>query len=346
MNKEKPNLPIIILNWNGSSDTIECIDSVFQSDHHDFMIYLIDNGSEYKEYEKLHSLYHDSPRVKLIRYKTNLGFAKAHNKIWNEVLSLMDFPYLFLLNNDTVISSRCLSEIIKCIAENTYDAIACKMIDYYNRDTVDNNGLRVLSNGEILPLQHNQSTNDELDHEHFIGPSGGAAIYKSSMLKNLGFFDSWFDTGYEDAEFTMRALLSNYTFGYTENAVVYHKGSNSIKKMRDKAFIRRAQRNILYTNFKLLPIGNLILSLLIGTIRTIMILLVSLFSLRWNYISILLGSRLEFYSSDIKKALQARRAITRTNSNAFRKKSSSIIRNDLQRFKEVFLRGNSSALDI
>ena len=37
---------IIILNWKGVNDTIECVDSVLQQGCAEFLIFLADNGSD------------------------------------------------------------------------------------------------------------------------------------------------------------------------------------------------------------------------------------------------------------------------------------------------------------
>lgn len=39
-------IPIIILNWNGIDDTKNCIRTLSSQTYKDFIIYLVDNGSE------------------------------------------------------------------------------------------------------------------------------------------------------------------------------------------------------------------------------------------------------------------------------------------------------------
>ena len=42
----KKKVSIIILNWNGWKDSIECLESVYQMDYKNFNVVLVDNGSE------------------------------------------------------------------------------------------------------------------------------------------------------------------------------------------------------------------------------------------------------------------------------------------------------------
>ena len=40
-----PKVSIIILNWNGWKDTIECLESVFRIDYSNYQVIVVDNGS-------------------------------------------------------------------------------------------------------------------------------------------------------------------------------------------------------------------------------------------------------------------------------------------------------------
>ena len=40
-----PEVAIIILNWNGKEDTIECLESLENITYHNYKIQLVDNGS-------------------------------------------------------------------------------------------------------------------------------------------------------------------------------------------------------------------------------------------------------------------------------------------------------------
>ena len=49
----EPNVAIIILNWNGWRDTVECLESVYQIKYPNYNIIVVDNGSEDESIEKL-----------------------------------------------------------------------------------------------------------------------------------------------------------------------------------------------------------------------------------------------------------------------------------------------------
>jgi len=44
---------IIILNWNGWEDTIECLESVYQIEYPNYDVVVVDNGSKDQSVEKI-----------------------------------------------------------------------------------------------------------------------------------------------------------------------------------------------------------------------------------------------------------------------------------------------------
>ena len=48
-----PKVAIIILNWNGWLDTIECLESIYQIDYPNYCVIVVDNGSEDNSVEKI-----------------------------------------------------------------------------------------------------------------------------------------------------------------------------------------------------------------------------------------------------------------------------------------------------
>ena len=67
---------VVILNWNGWRDTIECLESNYKSMYPNFEIVLVDNGSNDGSIDYLQPTF---PQVKIISLNANLGFAKAMN---------------------------------------------------------------------------------------------------------------------------------------------------------------------------------------------------------------------------------------------------------------------------
>jgi len=101
------HIAIILLNWNGKSDTLECLASLESLDYSCYEIILADNGSSDGSLEEISITY---PHVTLIDNKTNLGFAEGNNRAITYALT-KGFDAIFLLNNDTVVDPHILQAL-------------------------------------------------------------------------------------------------------------------------------------------------------------------------------------------------------------------------------------------
>lgn len=68
-----PHVSIIIINWNGWKDTIECLESVFQIDYPNFNVIVVDNASEDDSLDKIREYCSGHLEVKspFFDYKSN-----------------------------------------------------------------------------------------------------------------------------------------------------------------------------------------------------------------------------------------------------------------------------------
>lgn len=132
-----PKVFIIILNWNGWRDTIECLESLKELDYENFRIIVVDNGSTDESIQKLEE-YRRKPtgaaslwspelargnpqqaeesnnltRFRVYSNESNLGFAGGNNVGIKEGL-LRGVDYILLLNNDTVVDKNFLKTLVR-----------------------------------------------------------------------------------------------------------------------------------------------------------------------------------------------------------------------------------------
>lgn len=50
---DAPRVSIIILNWNGWKDTIECLESLYRIDYPNYDVIVVDNGSQDDSIQKI-----------------------------------------------------------------------------------------------------------------------------------------------------------------------------------------------------------------------------------------------------------------------------------------------------
>jgi len=338
---------IVVLNWNGLEDTTECIESLLASNLDNCKIYLLDNYSDDSEGELLYERYDSHPGISVTLYHENLGFTGAHNKLWHQSLRHKDYEHVILINNDTTVDYNGIRELRHCAKQQMLSIASSKMINYYNRNIIDSIGHMLFINGEIIPRGHNRYIHHEKEFEKCIGGSGGGVLYSSSLIRDIGFFDSFFDTGYEDAEYGLRAHISGHKIGFAQDSIIYHKGGASIKKIFNQNYAIRTQLNILYTVFKLFPPFILVFSLIIIFIRLTIITTAALILNRKEIRSVLIKSHILFFKNHIKTALGARRKFRdrrSINSIELYKMCHSILRYDFTRLKRVLVKNDPTAM--
>jgi len=277
-------IPVIILNWNGFDDTVECVESLLRQSFQEFTIYLIDNNSDNEEFEKLNQKYALDPRIVLKKNEINLGFTLAHNQVFEELIN-RDFEFIALLNNDAVADDHWLENMYLSANESNADITASLMLNYFDHSLVDSAGLFLLSSGEILPFGHGlRQEKLSLKTEKIVAACGGACLYRTQLLREIGIFDTYFSTGYEDAEFGLRATIAGKKVTVASNALVYHKISRSVSKVYNQQKARKIQEDINYTYLKTMPLLFLIINSLINLIRWFFIILLHILTLRFKYV--------------------------------------------------------------
>lgn len=305
------NIPIIILNWNGIEDTIACIDSVLHQTYTSFEIYLVDNGSESDEVIRLKSLYDSHPKIQLICNPTNLGFAKGNNEVMTTILNGENIPpYLVLLNNDTEVEPTWLQALIDTANNQQADMVSSKLINFFDRSKMDNAGHMMMNTGEIIPVGSNQPIENHNIIIENIGACGGAALYGTKMLQDIGLFDDFFKTGYEDAELGLRAHLLGYKTLYAPEAVVYHKVSQSIKKIFDYDFVLKSRVDVFYTFLKLMPKRVILLALPSIVLKYFIMIVVDIIFFRFQFLKLIFHS--------FKEILFTKRGLIKQKRKAFR----------------------------
>jgi GT2 family glycosyltransferase len=339
-------IPVIILNWNGIDDTIECVDSVLKQNCQGFTIFLIDNGSENDEFKKLSAKYGNDSRIVILKNETNLGFTLGHNQLF-EKLKNTDTEYIALINNDAVADTNWLDKALKKAISEKADMVACKMLNYYDSNFIDNTGLYLLSSGEIIPLNNGNKSDTAANRIKPVAACGGACLYRLKMLNEIGFFDLYFSTGYEDAELGLRAFLAGKKIVYDPNSIVYHKMSQSVSKIIDQKRIQKIQEDINYTYFKLMPFGAIAINAIVNIPRFIIIMILHLITFRFKFLKCRIMA-VERSIYDLKligiKRLEFRKLRKLNTWNILKAQQFSLFY-DLKRFNNYILNGRKNQFE-
>jgi GT2 family glycosyltransferase len=223
-------ISIVIPNYNGLEHLKTCYVSLKKQSIQDFTVILADNGSED---ESVNYTIEQFPDSAIIKIGYNSGFAKAVNEGIKYSVNNLKNEFIFLLNNDIELKPDFLEIALNSFKnEPNASILAVKMLNYFNRDVIDDCGDFIKAGGgSPLARGHSEKDTGQYDKTEFIfAACAGAAIYKKELFQNIGYFDETFFAYYEDIDFGFRSQLAGYKCLYQPEAVCYHKrgGTSSI----------------------------------------------------------------------------------------------------------------------
>lgn len=218
---------VVVPNWNGADSLKSCLDSlVSQSIKAEIIV--VDNGSKDSSLQILEGY----PEIKVIKHRENKGFAGGVNPGFYEAMD-NGSHYVAAFNNDAIADRSWLSELIKVLENNPDVGIAtCKILDE-NGDYIDSTGDYYTTWGLPYPRGRGEKELDKYDKDKDIfAASGGASLYRVSMLEKVGVFDEDFFAYYEDVDLSFRAQLAGWKVRYVYSSVVYHQISATSRRIK------------------------------------------------------------------------------------------------------------------
>ena len=251
-------ISIVIPNYNGIEHLKTCYKSLHAQKYRDFKVILCDNGSGDDSINYTTNEFPDSVTI-AIGY--NSGFAKAVNDGIKHSLTFLNCEYIFLLNNDIELEPGFLQTAVDSFKKNNADILAVKMLNYYNRDIIDDCGDFIKANGGS-PLARGNGEKDTGQYnspEYIFGACAGAAFYKREIFENIGLFDETFFAYYEDIDLSFRAQLAGYKCFYEPRAVCYHKRGGTSSVATHGFQTEMCERNLVLMRIKNYPLSVFIL---------------------------------------------------------------------------------------
>ncbi len=268
----KASVAIVVLNWNGGADTIECLESLWRIRYPRFSVYVVDNGSDddsldivrayargecrvdspFFEYDSTNkpitveeviveeALSHPertqptpprlgTPSFTVLRNNENLGFA-AGNNVGIQFARDREHPdYVLLLNNDTVVDSNCLDELVRTAESDPSIGVVGAQILFY--DKAGRRDLVQFSGGFIdfsrFPGYFSSTNQGGLDAFRENGypcqwVSGTAMLIRARSTAFCTLDPSYF-FGCEDADFCLRLATRGFATVLAPRAMVWHK---------------------------------------------------------------------------------------------------------------------------
>ncbi len=247
-----PLISCIVVNWNRRELLRACLQSLARQEYPNFEVIVVDNGSSDGSREMVEQSGIPTGRdpVRVIRNSTNHGFCAANN----QGIAAARGEFVALLNNDAEASPQFLAALLRTFEGNPKVGMAAaKIVVWEDPGLIDKAGHLIYPDGQNRGRGTGERDHGQFDRvEEVLWPDGCAAMYRKSMLDQIGGFDEDFFAYGDDAELGLRARLAGWTCLYTPHAIVrHHRGSTlGIGSVRR---LRLIERNRLLLAVKLFP---------------------------------------------------------------------------------------------
>ena len=235
---------IILVNYNGYKDTKACLESIKLTKGDKPFIVLVDNAStEEKDLKNLNELY---PRFKLIENTQNVGFGRANNIGIKWAQENIDFEYLLLLNNDTLIEPCTILSLIKAFQKDSTIGITTgKTLYEGNREIIwYGGGFINFKRGwpKIIDFGKKATSEGANKSKYITFISGCTMMFTKKSIEKLNGFDENFFMYCEDLELSMRAVKVGFKLWYCSDAIIYHKVQGSFSEKGIGGFNKNNKR--------------------------------------------------------------------------------------------------------
>ena len=218
-----PRVAVVVLNWNGLADTVECLASLEQLETPAYEVVVVDNGSTDGSVTAIRERF---PRVTVLENGENLGYTGGNNAGLRYALE-QEADYVLLLNNDTTVAPDLVRRLVDAAEADPQVGIAGPTIYYHDRPDV------IWSAGGAIDWERGTTWMvglDELDEGQFGAQpramdfvTGCCILVRRALIERVGLLDERFFAYYEDTEWCARAARAGYKIVHVPAARMWHK---------------------------------------------------------------------------------------------------------------------------
>jgi GT2 family glycosyltransferase len=219
-----PSVWIVVLNWNGKTDTLGCLESLQQLHYTERQVIVVDNGSTDGSLDALRSA-GSRLAIEIIEAGKNLGYAGGNNLGIRYALE-RGADFILILNNDTTVDAMLLDELVGAAERHPEAGCFGPWIFYmyepdrlwFTRSEWDAaaSAFTAPAKGRVASELPNEITNTE-----YI--CGAALFLRAGVARDIGLLDERFFLVYEDSDWCFRARRAGFGCLMVPAARVWHK---------------------------------------------------------------------------------------------------------------------------
>ena len=224
------DVAVIVVNFNGTADTLRCLESLSVLESGRCPTIVVDNGSTPDASLEIATAH---PWATVIRREVNGGWAGGNNEGIRHALGL-GVARVILLNNDTTVAPGLVDRLVDAARVRPDYGILGPVICFMEEPSA------VMTDG----CDFNLPGEPGFFHRHPvpIAPGGPAEVAEVDIVNGccmmidaevfggVGLIDERFFLIHEESDFCLRARLAGFRSGVLAEPLVWHKGSSSFKR--------------------------------------------------------------------------------------------------------------------
>lgn len=262
VNKVRPLVSIIILNYQSKKFIKKCLTSVIKTNYPNFEVIFVDNFSRDGSLEFVKKSF-NATNLKIIENSENYGFAEGNNI----GIKHSSGEYIVFLNVDTEVDPNWIQELVKVMKSNPHiGAAQSKLLLMSDRNRFDSAG-HFLDYCGIESFESTKITG-EVDYGQYdeireiFYAKGAAMMVRKKALEKVGPFDPTYFVNHEDIDLCWRILLGGYKIVFVPKSKVYHAGgggaAGTARKERQAWILFHLRKNHVTSLIKNYQFNNLV----------------------------------------------------------------------------------------
>lgn len=219
---------VVLINYHGLDDTLECLDSIRDSDLQLNQVVVVDNASALGQADTIETQF---PQVSLIRNSENQGWSGGNNR-GIEFAMAAGADAILLLNNDTIVSPDLGDRIVGALNDG-WDIVGPVINEYIERDKPQTEAVlfnRKRSAAFFVHVPVLQTTVNDVAVVASDIVNGCAVCIRREVFAKIGLIDEQFFLICEESDFCLRAAEADFQVGVIAKAMVFHKHSVSFAR--------------------------------------------------------------------------------------------------------------------
>jgi GT2 family glycosyltransferase len=238
---------VIIVNYFSAEFLRRCLEAVAAQTVPPKSVLIVNNGDTPGALDFVQDIH---PGYQVME-QANIGFAAGNNLAVRQVT---DCDWVALLNPDAFPEPTWLENLARCAAEHPdTDIFSSQMLQDRDPQLLDGAGDCYHVSGLAWRGQHGKPDARPTRDREVFSACGAAALFRRSVLLEVGGFDENFFCYFEDVDLGFRLRLQGFRCIHAYGAVVKHVGSVSSGGAQSDFALYHGHRNLVWTFVKNMP---------------------------------------------------------------------------------------------